>query len=69
MTFHKAGDETSHIYNCVIAVTVHSLVLADLRQAFETPGLPITVHVIDGSTAGPGFRAAVKSQWVALGMS
>lgn len=44
-------------------------VLADQRKAFETPSLPIPVDVIDGSTASPGFQAAVKSQWVKLGTS
>ena len=45
------------------------LVLADLREAFETFSLPIPVDVIDGSTVSPGFQAAVKSQWVKLGTS
>lgn len=42
------------------------LVLADLREAFETSNLPVTVDVIDWSTASPGFRAAVEPQLVAL---
>ena len=42
------------------------LVLADLREAFETSNLPVTVDVIDWSAASPGFRAAVEPQLVAL---